>query len=358
MYTSYNDDKEKKMNEIHGTTPERKKEYVRQWLLQNPHGTANFDSNSNERTPPTSPRYQERCTASFAHPLSPVLAQRPSTSCTIAKSPILGGKRLASSPIIGGRRRSIKRIKVAKKLDKIYTKENTSSDSKLQTVLQPKTHVESRDHSKLFSIIKFSSKEIFINLYISGNEDIFESNTTVASTVKAKESDLNFTFDDTKSTKQNNIKTNKGFRMVKKPLDDTVSQLIESASSTQDTSTENTEQNIQDANSDSEKTISDLIEDISTQVVLVTPDKCNEMPASQKISNPSISPSPKSETDIHISETTAAEINTNFHSLQTGTPTDQIDTVSTLDSKIDFGLSNIDFGYPTEKPKRKKTYQK
>lgn len=145
--------------------------------------------------------------------------------------------------------------------------------------------------------------------------------------------------------------------MVKKPLDDTVSQLIESASSAHDTSTENTEQNIQEASSDTDKTISDLIEDISTQVVLVTPAKHNEISASQIISNPS-SPSPKSETDVHISETTAAEINTKFHSLQTGTPTDQIDTVSTLDSKIDFGKTSYILQHVTVKSKRKKTYQK
>ncbi|XP_003425985.1 uncharacterized protein LOC100678048 [Nasonia vitripennis] len=307
-------------NEEYVSTPERKRAYIQRWLLENPHETAKFDSDLNDRTPPSSPRHREKSTASFAHPLSPVLAQKLSSPCAITRSPILGGKRLATSPIIGGRRRSIKRSKVAKKLDTTYIKKKTDSDSKLQTVLQSTTHADPQDHS---------------------NEDIFENNTTVASTVKAIESDLNFTFDDSKSTKQNNIKINKQFRMVRKPLDDTISQLIESTSSTEDTSTENAEQNILEASSDTDKTKSDLIEDISTQEVLVMPDKPCEMPASQKISNPSSTPSPKFETDVFISETL----------------TDQIDTVSSLDSRIDFGKTSYIIEHKTEEQSRK-TYKK
>lgn len=135
-----------------------------------------------------------------------------------------------------------------------------------------------------------------------------------------------------------------------------ISQLIESVSS-QDKSTESTELNVQEIQSDTDKTASDFIEDIGTQLFAESPDKKRLIQYSQNISNPS-SESSQTTTDIHISESISTKLNTNLQSLEILTLSDPIDSVSTLNSRIDYNKTAYILQYASDKQGKKKNPKK
>ena len=116
--------------------------------------------------------------------------------------------------------------------------------------------------------------------------------------------------------------------------------------------------NIQETNSDTDKTASDLIEDISTQLVLEPGCEQNRVTLSQNISTPSSETSELiNENELHVVESTVTPIEFQ-QSVETFTPTDQIDSVSTLESKIDFSKTSYILHCTTDKQKRKRNPKK
>ena len=133
------------------------------------------------------------------------------------------------------------------------------------------------------------------------------------------------------------------------------SQLIESISS-EDENSKTTEINVQDMNSDTDKTASDLIEEISSQLIFESPQKPGKIVLSQNISNPS-SDSSENTSNIHITESAITLSNTNQQFSEIFTPTDQIDSTSTLESKTNYTKTTY-IVQPASAQKKKKSAKK
>jgi hypothetical protein len=119
---------------------------------------------------------------------------------------------------------------------------------------------------------------------------------------------------------------------------------------------EGTEINVQEIKTDSDKTESDLIEDISSQL-LESAFKQKSNSISQKISNPS-SISSESLENIQECNSIVIETTESQQRVEAFTPSDPIHTVSTLESKADYGKPSYILQNIFEGKKKRKNHKK
>lgn len=135
---------------------------------------------------------------------------------------------------------------------------------------------------------------------------------------------------------------------------------IESVSS-EDVHSDRTEIHLQEVQSDTDRTASDFIEEIPTQLTVNSPNKSIQKPKqvllSQNISDVS-STSPEVTISAHISESVITELSTNIRTVETSTPVDLFDSVNTSESRIDFTKTSYILNYTADKQKKKKNPKK
>ncbi|XP_014213123.1 uncharacterized protein LOC106642772 [Copidosoma floridanum] len=297
------------------TTPERKKQFVQYWLEGN---LFNYYNSNVEKAQSVS-RLNERCQSYSVQLNSPPRVQNPQVpSCTTEVSPVLGGKRLAS-PVIGGHRKVWKRIKLEKEFTTNETKEVKLSGIKLETTSVAETWEKCNKDD-----IKKSEYKIEV-------DDFFPSESLEI-----------FNESDDSSPK------------LPKTTEHPTSQLIESVSSA-DKSHNHSQVVKQEILSVSDNTESDLIEELSTHLVLDTSCRDRHVILSQNISSPS-SDSMVEENCVDTNKITATSIKQS--PIETLTSTDPIDSVSTFESKPDFGKTSYILHYAEEKLKKKKIPKK
>lgn len=136
------------------------------------------------------------------------------------------------------------------------------------------------------------------------------------------------------------------------------SQLIESVSSDNKSIT-NSDIIVQEIKSETSKTASDLIEDLYfSQVDLETSHIQKPVNLSEDISNPTSNSSEEIDDIENSSKPVSSTININQQFTDTLTQADPIDSVSTLDTKLEFSKTSYILQCSSEKQKKKKNLKK
>lgn len=149
----------------------------------------------------------------------------------------------------------------------------------------------------------------------------------------------------------------KSFTELFNDSEPTGSQVIESVSS-DNKSVVNSEIIVQEIKSDTSKTVSDLIEDINcSQAVLEPYHAQNQEILSQNISNPT-SKSSENINEFDSSNLVSGVENIHQQSTDVYTQVDQIESVSTLDSKLEFSKISYILQCSVDKTKKKKNPKK
>ncbi|KAJ8668825.1 hypothetical protein QAD02_000084 [Eretmocerus hayati] len=324
-----NDDSEDDML----STPEKRINYVQQWLNDNPVSSPEA-STEQERslTPLSKTRKKEN---EFLSPQSPPPNSRDLARNFHLSSPVFGQKRASSSPVLGDRNR-LKRIKAGRKLN-----------SKLNLAPLLEASITKK------YIIEESPDELNISFEhdvssISKETEIQDCNSIPETPTRQPKKTLNkhsLAQDQSKKFSSN----------VSETSEQVISQLIESVSS-DDKSPQKIEIHVPESQSDTDKTLSDLIEELPTQL-----DIASSSHESKHLTTPQIS-NPQSEfsqlENSHEPDTTTSLNYRNRDFKETDSPADIIESVGTSESRADVTKTCYICPHNVDKSKKKKNPKK
>ncbi|XP_058802314.1 uncharacterized protein LOC131670611 [Phymastichus coffea] len=298
----------KVIDEVDISIPERKREYTKRWIEENP--------------------LLDVCSrVDYNEPMPDVLCgssnQVEKQLFTPPQSPVLGEKRTASSPVFGGLRKNFKRLKILSKITE-FAEENPSCSKSILKENYTKNKLGSEMNNDPYFLEKTKISEL---------QDTFN---------------ISLISDKSYNDKSHNVQKN----AIK--IEPHTTQFIESVSS--DNYSEITEFKVQEAASDTDKTASDLIEDINSQLIYESSQKLKQAIHSQKISTPS-STSSEQTTDEHIIESNTRD-QTDPQCTEIFNSADQIDSISTFESKEESSKISYILQYTFEKPLKKRNPKK
>ncbi|XP_011500252.1 PREDICTED: uncharacterized protein LOC105364088 [Ceratosolen solmsi marchali] len=280
-----------------------KSKYVQHWLEHSLYSNTDIP-NGVQNIKECSTAINKIDGTSFTIPSLPQSEQQYLPSCSNPMSPILGGKRLRSSKIA-----NLKKIPKKRKITNLQVTQNGDESNHKNLIKQkiekPKIQLKSEQYYKQ-------------NLAVESNSDKFSHKTSIVSEYDKKIGIPNII----ESIKR------KIFLNTSHLVEEVISQFTESISSENGT-TDSTETNIQEINTDSDKTESDLIEDISSQIL------SKSIFEQKQISNP-VSLSSESIDNIQDCESFIIESTESQHCTKSLASSDQINSISTLESKAEY----------------------